>query len=440
MHPLRLTIIATLVACGLCSCRKKSEPVIPPAKVPLTVVAERLASSKTRTPEEVKPYDESLTWHEYKVQKVVAGVLASDVIRVAHWTVLRGQAMPVSTRKGEVVTLQLLATEAAPGLRELNHTDDLEIVAEEPPRFLDLSQPLPPKIKAAADRLDYNGNFSAQMQIYWKLRAQLKMIVMGNSHAAKGICGQMFYDPQNTETPMVLNFSPPGSSMEMQSLMLREYVIPLPKIEWVLWVASPRCFNGRREDSRKFIEFQKSPGRKYDVAHWKELWPVPDSRVVKVSDMFGLDISNPWGWEARQKVLLPPDMTEARRELQKENMPPDFELSEKRWDLFRQTLRELNQRNIRVLVVALPVHPLFRDLDVADPDGTTHEGATLLVEKLKTLHAELPLTWFRDFSGVTEQELTPDDFYDPDHLNRDGSRKITEKIVQWMNEVSDAKP
>ena len=426
-----------MLALGLGACRKKTEEK-PVAVEPLTVLAERIASSRARTPEEVRPYDESLAWHEYKVQKVLNGVLPDKIIRVAHWTVLRGRAVPVSAQPGEVVTLKILPVESTPAIRELNHSDDLDITGTAPPRFVDLSQPLPPKLKEQADRSDYNGFFSLAMHIYWKLRPQLRLVVMGNSHATKGICTPMFFERENAATPVALNLAPPGSNMEMQSFMLREYALPLPKIEWIVWVASPRCFNARREDARKFAEFQASPGRAYDVAHQKELWPVSAAPVVKLEALYSLDISNPWGWEGRKATLLPEDMAEAKQQLLKENMPPDFAFSEKRWKLFGETLRALNDKKIRVLVVTLPVHLLFKEMAVADPDGTTHEGATELIARLKTLHVEHPLAWYRDFSNVAEQQLAPDDFYDADHLNRDGSKKITAKIVEWMDEIAKA--
>ncbi len=439
MRVLPPSICLLVSLAGLCSCGEKKKPA---GRVDLIVEAERVAASKSRTPEDVQPYDESLSWHEYKVKRVISGELAEPVIHVAHWTVLNGKAVPLSTGIGEAMRMKLATFETVEGIKAVPRCDELEIAADEPPRFLDLSQPLPPKAILGEDRADYAGSFSDQMKLYWKLRPQLKLVAMGNSHATKGIATQEFYGAENRRTPVALNLAPPGACLEMECLVIREYVLPLPKLQWVVWVPSARTFNARRKETWKYDDFMGSRGYAWDRAHQEELWPVPASPPVTLEDLGTVEsgIVDFWGWGGRRKRLLPEDPAAARQAILKDLEKPDFEISEEHWKLFTDTLRMLTDRGVGVLLVNMPMHPFLKDMPTADPNGTTHEGMAEMVRRLEGLHAEMPRVWFRDFNLGGRHDFPHEVFYDADHLNRSGSRDLTKRIVRWMEEIGKGKP
>ena len=418
---------------GLSSCGQKK----PAEKVDLIVEVERVAASKTRTPEDVRPYDEALSWHEYKVKRTISGELTAQVIRVAHWTVLNGKAVPLSTRIGAVERLKLADFNSVEGIKAVPRSDELDIAVEEPPRFLDLSQPLPPKAILGDDRTDYGGSFSEQMKLYWKLRPQLKLVAMGNSHATKGIATPYFYGQENQKTPVALNMAPPGACIELECLVIREYVLPLPALKWVVWVPSARSFNSRRNEVRKYKDFIASRGYAWDQSHKKELWPVPASPPVTMKDMEEIEFGNVdfWGWEGRKKSLLPEEPEEARKAILKDMEKPDFAVSEASWKMFTDTLQSLADKGVRVLLVNTPMHPLIKDMPTADPDGTTHEGMAEMVRRLEELHKKMPQVWFRDFNHDGHHDFPNDAFYDTDHLNRGGAHELTNMILRWMDEI-----
>ena len=68
-----------------------------------------------------------------------------------------------------------------------------------------------------------------------------------------------------------LDLAPAGANNKQQCLIIREYVLPLPKIDTVLWAMSPRTFNAKRGDTFKMEEFLTSPGYQYDQQHQGEL-------------------------------------------------------------------------------------------------------------------------------------------------------------------------
>ncbi len=401
----------------------------------IEVEVERVAASKAKTPEDVRPYDEALVWHEYRVRRVLSGKLEAGVIRVAHWTVVAAKAVPVSGKVGEVTTVKLVPFDSVAEIKEVAASDDLEITAEEPPRFLDLSQPLTAGVTPSVVRMDYRGNVSDQMQLYWKLRGQLKAVVMGNSHATKGVSPREFFGRENRAAPVMLNMAPAGSNNELQCLMVEEYIAPLPRLEWMLWVVSARSFNATRKDERKSDEFQASPGWKYDQKHKPELWPVPvSSSLVTSAELDRLDTKSVdnWGWENRKDDHLPDDLEAQRGFVLEQCNSERFEWSPAIFEAFRRTARTLAARGVKVLLFTTPLHPFTKDADASDPDGTTHEGFQEVVRHMQALDRETASLWFHDFHKGGAHEFPPQEFYDVDHLNRKGAARLADLIQAWM--------
>jgi hypothetical protein len=434
-------MLSRLIPCALAlvlvSCKQRA---LPSGEV--HVKAERIAASKSRTPADIAPYDEALAWHEYKVRSVIAGRLKEKKIRVAHWTVVKGQAVSVSNTIGETAALRLRPYDNAPALDNIPRSDDLETDLESLPRFLDIGQQMPAGTAPKATRMDYGGNFSNAMKLYWMLRPQLRLVVMGNSHGAKDVCPQMFWQEENEKTPIAFNLTPAGSNNHMQCELVRQYVLPLPKLEWLVWVVSPRNFNRLREDNRKMQEFFSSPGYLYDQKNHASLWPVPTPpKPVTYEEVKAVPVEwiDPWGWEGRQKSLLDHNPAIAKPGLIKDLNKPYFELDERALGELQSALQEASKK-VRVLVLSTPNHPFSNEAEAPDPDNTSHEGRREFVKALIKMDGSLDRVWFRDFHEDGKHDFTHEEFYDADHLNRPGSRKLTDKIISWMNEVSASAP
>lgn len=406
----------------------------------ITVMVERVASSKSKTPQDIQPYDDAIAWHEYRVKKVVSGKLEAETIRVAHWTVVAAKAVPVSTKTGEVVELKVVPFESVKGMDDVAASDDLDIVAEEPPRFLDLPPPSTEVATPEAIRYDYRGNVSEQMRLYWELRGQVSIVAMGNSHATKGVCPREFLEDQgNWDKPLMLNMAPAGSNNRQQCMMLREYVMPLPKLEWVMWVVSARNFNAERKDERKYQEFTASPGYLYDQKHKAELWPAPiPEKPVLADELKKIGIKNVdvWGWQGIGKSMLPKEPEELRKLILSQCDSTRFEWSDETFKEFCDTAREMAQKGIKVLLFTTPLHPYTKDAEATDPDGTTHEGQQEMVQHMEQFDKETPGVWFRDFNQGGNHPYPVDEFYDVDHINRVGAGRLGAAVRGWMDEIA----
>lgn len=432
-------VVTFLLAVLLSSCGKKERV----ADGEVLVEAERVAASKAQTPKDVQPYDEGLAWHEYHVKRLLAGKLDASTIRVAHWTVLSAKPVPVSTEKGEVMKLRLAPFESYPELKNLNQSDTLDetfdAASVATPRFLDLSQPHAQSTPPSALRYDYRGNVSEQMRLYWKLRGQLRVVAMGNSHATKGVNPRAIMDADNWGHPSMLNMAPAGSNNEQQCLMLRDYVLPLPKLEWLLWVVSARTFNADRgNDIRKYEEFTTSPGRLYDQKHMSEFWPVPsrptlvDTEELKqYMGTMGLDL---WGSLIVAKTLLPAEADAQRKYVFEKCGAVNFKWDDNIFAKFCDTARLFTAKGVKVLIFTTPMHPLTKDTPAADPDGTSHEGLREMVRHMEEFDKATPGLWFRDFNKGGAHEFPADEFYDADHLDRVGSSRLGAMLQQWMKE------
>ncbi len=97
------------------------------------VRARRIAASAAPTLEEILPYRDALTIHEYEVIEVLEGDLGDPRIRVAHWALLNGEGHHRATGPvGEVLDLEIELLEDHPQVRDIWTADDLPLDLDEP--------------------------------------------------------------------------------------------------------------------------------------------------------------------------------------------------------------------------------------------------------------------------------------------------------------------
>ena len=396
----------------------------------------RLAGSKSKLARDIAPYDEAIAWHEYHVDKIIAGEVrgSPSKIRVAHWTVLQGRDVPQSVAVGEQSEIRIRPFRHFPGLGSIAASDDLDTVIEEIPLFADVA----PLLKGSAvkrSRWDYGGTFSNQMQLYWKLRGQLKTVVLGNSHAAKDIAPGLLSWGQNKTYPEVINLGAAGSNVSLQCLIAQDYVETLPQIKRVIWVTSLRLFNHERDWGRKERDFLASPAYAYERAHPEEFAPPKDSwrllgaQEVKPDDDHFIDS---WGWESRSTSHVPERAAELAAYVERTVQPQGFEFDEKSWAIFEATVRRMSAKGIEVILVVPPLHPIFAEKKVADPDGTSQSGAAATVRRLEELAGRVKGVSFRDFNLSGKNDFVSQEFYDLDHLAARGAERFTKMLADWI--------
>ncbi|TLD69987.1 hypothetical protein FEM03_14750 [Phragmitibacter flavus] len=396
----------------------------------------RVAASENKDSGDISPYDEALIWQEYDVKKVLEGKLEVQRIRVGHWAVIRGKNVVVDGEIGKEVELRVrpFDEDDQVNLTDVVISDDLDIVADEPPRFMDMQAIMAEGLTPEAVRYDYDTIFSAQMKLYWKLRPQLELVVLGNSHAAKGIRPDRLLDEENKLTPKALNLGAGAANTDLQCLLAREYVLPLPKIKTVLWVVNSRLFNrSLRGAERRCEAFIGSPGYDFDREHHAELWPVKTGEpLVTVAELKNAELNvqkmDVWGWSARERGMKAENKERLREDLSQLN----YQFDQEAWELFQRSVKDLTAKGIRVYVIISPIHPQSKDTPASDPDGSAHADLHKTVADLEAFDAGLPLMWFKDMNLNGGHDIPAEMFFDVDHLNAAGGTMLTSKVVEWM--------
>lgn len=93
---------------------------------PPRILAEMMSRSRIPNLDEIAPYREALAVFEYRVNRVLAGPVETDVIRVVHRVLLEGEELPIaSLRRSQEVELELQPFDAQPQLGKLYISDDL---------------------------------------------------------------------------------------------------------------------------------------------------------------------------------------------------------------------------------------------------------------------------------------------------------------------------
>lgn len=394
--------------------------------------------------EQIAPYDEALTVSEYQVRELVAGPESSpgtgEKIRVAHWAVVSGKSQPLPDPgdRDHPLQMKLVPLSSIRGLDRIYRRNDLPFDAEES-LYLDLSQSLATPDAPELVRYDYRGPISRRMQIYWMTRHQLRLAVIGNSHAGVGVDPRLFFQPENESVPAALNLCVPGSELPLQRRIVEEYLLDLPRLEWIVWGVSPRIFNENHAFDRRDEIFRSSPGHSWDQAHHDRLWPVnPDLPAVgpdAIREAIYRKIEL-WGWSPTAEREYPDPLTaDAEDRILSNCRRINFDWNEAAWTSFAETVRSISARGIRLLLFTPPYHPLVRRGNTADFNGTGHDDYRKIVSRIRDLADSQPGVSFLDIHRDGDHDFIPGDFANPDHLHSSGAEKLTRQLVESIESV-----
>ena len=211
-------------------------------------------------------YQEALAAYRYRVVEVVKGVLQAPTILVTHWILYRNNRQPAADMAiGDVRTLKLRRFNEMPALQATvlsDTTDDLEA-----PIFHDIGT----KLQLPAyerGRWSYNVELSQKMPLFFELRSQLKLVVLGDCQAACAHRAELYYGDENRITPVAYNLCQERAGLAMHKLLVDDYLLHLPKLEWVLLSWNPRYVNASwKTHGMKLAQFRSSRGYTYDKKH-----------------------------------------------------------------------------------------------------------------------------------------------------------------------------
>ena len=394
----------------------------------IIVGVELTAKSETPTLEDIAPYREALVLYEYRVEKRFAGLFNDDTVRVAHWAIYDKQTQKIT--KAEIGSQERLELQPFSDFRELESiymSDTLEQDFD-----VRLYHDTGQKIlynQSVQKRYDYRTSLSELMPAFWMLKDQIKLVALGDSRGEKGILPELFYGEENLVTPVAYNLSSSGAPLEFQEIMIKEYLMNLPKLEWVVYQMSPRVLN-RKYDSSKKRDLVQSPAYIFDREHAEMLWNSPKNGTVMVQQILSTPYiaghwdNNPWGGDLDDDTWDDP-------ELDDDDMEGDWRLSSSRWDRLEGIVRMLAERNVHILIYLSPIHHIIlKTPEVIDDDGTTREGYQDLLQRFSDLGQKYPNLVFADIHQGGNHDFGDELFGDLDHLNEAGATKLTKMLEE----------
>ncbi len=396
---------------------------------PIELKVKLIAKSRLPTLEDISPYREALVFYEYSLQKRLDGEFSGKKLRVAHWAIYDNKPQPIDNVKiGASRTLKLYPYRQFRELESL-YTSDTLTLDPDIPLYHDIGQKIH-EDRSIDDRFDYDSILSEKMPVFWQLKNQLKLIALGDSRCELGIRAELFYPEENRKTPVAYNLAISGGSLEFQKVVIDEYLIKMPNLEWVVYQMSPRVVN-RHFDKSDERELMKSDGYKFDVEHAEGLWRSADTDNTKktVADIASIPYAGaywserPWGWKYRGDVWQNPETDD-------DDFKERWEISEKRWKRLVEMITALNERGVHVLLYLPPFHPIMRDQPVVDDDGTTQKGYRELAKRLKQLETQFPRFVFVDLMQGGKHDFSAEMFKDLDHLNALGAKKLTQRLEE----------
>jgi hypothetical protein len=395
------------------------------------------ATSEPAEPGEVAPYDESLYVQEFEVVKVRTGQLEAPVIRIARWAVLGGEDVAPEPRPpGTVETLRFVSFDrlgeemgSLDTRDHLPHDLSVPLFLEEP-GFDSLEEgDIPESL-----RFDYRSRFSERMRLFWLLRRQLEVVVIGNSHGEVGVDARAFYPDRNALTPVALNFCKAAADFPQLELLVTEYVDRLPALRWLIWCLSPRLLNQRRRSPWRLKEFTASPGFRFDQANGDELWPAGAGERVALAEATALTGQfDAWGGTGHRGTSLPADPAARRRAVNEEVKDRHFSWDNAAAESIRQTTQAFAGRGVKTCFLIPAYHPDLAGSGAADIDGTGLRDAARVREFLLALTTRNPgAVAVADVHNGGASGFPPEAFWDADHLNRDGRGLQTTRLLAAM--------
>ncbi len=266
-----------------------------------------------------------------------------------------------------------------------------------------------------------------KIRSFMQYRGQLKLVVIGDSRASVGGDTREFYLPENSKYPVALNLTAGVLVYDIQKILLNEYVVHAPKLEYVLWQISARLFNRYYQDMG-IEKFKASPGYRYDQQHKGELWGAVLKGPLSAGRSPTIRTGAAWGYSTAKKGRTDPKKIS---QLIKSASLTRYEFDQRRWRQFEAILKACAKRNVRVMGFISPMHYGLALAPAADDDGTGDAAYWALMEKLERTTRRHSNFYFLDLHKDGRNDFTDDEYLNWDHLNPKGAAKLTRILVDW---------
>jgi len=284
---------------------------------------------------------------------------------------------------------------------------------------------------------DMPGSLRKVRNRFMPLRGQLKVVVIGDSRAEKGVDPMYLLGEENQKHPIAFSFGPCARGMAMAQLLCEDYFAHGPKMEWVIYGMSSRVLNKYYTPGNNEDDIKESRGYQADKAAWATL---PDVEgMVEFSDI-DTDDNSQWGFDGKDEIKDDiSEKGERDRTIRELSGKGRFILEHKRIEMLESAIKTLAEHNVKLLIFTPPIHPISTGMPCTDDDGTNREADDEIVAQMNALDKKYPNFYFYDVNKKGEHGLEHECFYDLDHLNIRGAKKLSLMLNDFMKAVDSGK-
>ncbi|MHC4659856.1 MAG: PepSY-like domain-containing protein [Planctomycetota bacterium] len=285
---------------------------------------------------------------------------------------------------------------------------------------------------------DTHGSLRKVRRKFMQLRGQLKVVVIGDSRAEKGVDPRYLLGEENQKHPIAFSFGFSARGVAMAQLLCEDYFAHGSKMEWVIYGISTRVFNTYYTPGNNEDDIKQSRGYLADKAAWATLPDVVG--MVEFSDI-DTDDSSQWGFDGKEGIKDDiSEKGERERTLRELGGSGRFIFDLKRLAMLESAIKTLAKHNVKLLAFSPPVHPISIGMPCTDDDGTNREAYDEFVAQMNALDKKYPNFYFLDVNNKGEHGLEHECFRDLDHLNIRGAKKLSLRLNDFMKSVdSDMK-
>lgn len=259
------------------------------------------------------------------------------------------------------------------------------------------------------------------MDHYYGMDKQAEVLCIGHSHTVLGL------DAERLEKELglpVAKYATSGANTLDRKWMLRQFIEEHPSVKTVVYDVDPRLFDSEGLSSASYTLFFPYIGNK-DISHylkqeatWQERYT---SRLLKTArfrdqtinialrGLFG-KIEN----KKNSRIRIDDYTNYLEREKSRR-----IRIDPESLKCFRESIDYLTGRGIKVLLAFIPVVDLLNDID---PDSQAK-----VVDIFREAAIENKDVYFLDYNQ--EYQHRHELFYDLRHLNNDGNKLVTDRLV-----------
>ncbi len=258
---------------------------------------------------------------------------------------------------------------------------------------------------------------------------ETEVLILGSSHTYFGINPDWM-------TQKALNAANVSQTLNVDACILEQFFADAPNLQAVILPISAFSLFTRIEETSEawrcayYAIYQDIHLTNNFQYQFEILSLAPNSFITKLRKYYlrGRNplISSPTGWGSTFRSEYALELDDTGATVAKAHTSAPVNSLSRNKTIIEQIADQLNQRDIQLVLLTTPTHSsYYNHLD--------QYHMQLTEETCREIETQLPNTHYINLQ--TNSSFSPSDFYDANHLNNLGAKKLSEKLSQLLNSL-----